>query len=226
MSAVPMQAAASEDCWARIGVSGDRSCGELARHVHCRNCPEYAAAARRNLERTVDPGYRAHWAAMLSQPPPAARTHDASALVFRVGREWLALPVALVASVAPLAPVHRLPHRGGGPLLGVVNVGGRLAPAVSLATVLGIDEDDAPLVSGRHVFARLLVLRPQGQRIALPVAELHGMVRYAGAGLLAPAATVGRAPPACVAGVIDAPGVRAGLLDADLLASILLELLR
>ena len=34
------------DCWNKIGVSGDLSCPELNTHIHCRNCPVFAAAAR------------------------------------------------------------------------------------------------------------------------------------------------------------------------------------
>ena len=64
-------------------------------------------------------------------------------MAFRVGTEWLAVPLALATEVAPLAPVHRLPHRDGGALLGVVNVGGRLLPAVSLARLMGVDTDTA-----------------------------------------------------------------------------------
>ncbi len=36
---------AIDDCWNRIGVRGDGSCPELKRHIHCRNCPVYSAAA-------------------------------------------------------------------------------------------------------------------------------------------------------------------------------------
>src|SRR3981081_1849213 len=42
--------AALDDCWNRIGVHGDRSCAELQRHIHCRNCPVFAAAARALLD--------------------------------------------------------------------------------------------------------------------------------------------------------------------------------
>ena len=34
---------AFDDCWNRIGISGDRSCPELVQHVLCRNCPVFEA---------------------------------------------------------------------------------------------------------------------------------------------------------------------------------------
>jgi chemotaxis-related protein WspD len=214
------------DCWRRIGVMGDRSCDELERHIHCRNCAVYAGAAQRNLQRPVDPGYREAWARELASPAPAPAAFDAAAMVFRIGAEWLAVPVALADAVAPPAPVHRLPHRSGGALLGVVNVGGRVLPAVSLAALLGIDTGAVPAPGGRHAFERLLVLCLRDQRIAVPVAEMHGILRYAAEGLRAPAATLGRLPAGLVTGVVTDGAIEAGLLDAAMLEQQVLGLLR
>ncbi len=218
---------ALDDCWRRIGVAGDRSCPELERHVHCRNCGVFAGAAQRSLQRAVEPDYREAWARELALPEPQAAAIDAAATVFRIGAEWLAVPVALAARVAPAAPVHRLPHRSGGALLGVVNVDGRVLPAVSLAPLLGIASGNAnaSAPSGRHAFERLLVLALRGQRIAVPVAEMHGILRYAAATIRPPAATVG-GHPALLAGVIADGAIEAGLLDGAVLERELLGVLR
>jgi chemotaxis-related protein WspD len=213
-------------CWKRIGVSGDRSCPELVTHVHCRNCPTYADAAQRTLHRPVDPAYRAASADYLRQSPGAAAPSDAGAMVFRIGREWLAVPASMAISVAPMAPAHRIPHRNADGLLGVVNVGGRLLPAVSLAAVLGIDDTDDDVVAGRHVFARLLVIDVQGQHCAAPVAELRGMVRYSAAGLAVPAPTVERPRPHHLAGVLAHASLQVGVLNGPVVARALAELLR
>jgi chemotaxis-related protein WspD len=234
----PASPAATPDaCWRSIGVAGDRSCAELARHVHCRNCPVMAGAARLNLQRPVEPGYREAAAEELARPRPQPTLTDAAAIVFRVGPEWLALPLALAASVAPLAPLQRLPHRHGerAALLGVVGVGGRLLPAVSLARLLGIGADEVAPPVGRHAFARLLVLADapadsaaagKGQSWALPVDEIHGVIRHARARMKPPAATVGQAPPPLVDGIIGDGAIEAGLLDAGLLMERLRGVLR
>lgn len=234
-------------CWRSIGVQGDRSCEALARHAHCRNCPVYGNAARHSLTRPVEPDYDEYWARELARPDAAADTSAASldaALVFRVGAEWLAVPLALAASVAPIAPVHRLPHRGGAhshhALLGIAAAGGKLLPAVSLARLLDIDSETVPATGGRHAFRRLLVLaEPGAPSFALPVDEVHGVLRHAPAALQPPAATVGRAPPPLLAGVLsgaldgtEAAGRAAagmagiGLLDAGALMAALKGLLR
>nr|WP_314539613.1 chemotaxis protein CheW [uncultured Massilia sp.] len=223
-----MNATAANDCWRRIGVAGDASCPELARHVHCRNCGSYAEAAQRSLQRPVDAAYRETWARELARPEPPPQATDSAAMAFRVGHEWLAVPLALAQSVAPLVPVHRLPHRSvpGGALLGIVNVGGRLVPAVSLARLLAIDTDGVPAPLGRHAFARLLVLAVRSQVFALPVDEVHGVVRYAGADVRPAAATVGQAPLPLLAGVVADSAIEAGLLDAARLEHQLEGLLR
>jgi chemotaxis-related protein WspD len=215
-----------QGCWNSIGVHGDRTCELLERHVHCRNCPTYSEAAQHTMQRPVDPAYRAFWAGQLRQPQEERPAGDATAMVFRIGAEWLALPTTMVLSVAPLAPVHRLPHRNKPGLLGVVNIGGRLGPAIALAPLLGIDETGAPEISGRHVFGRLLVASVEGHSCALPVAELHGIARYAASLLAAPAATVERPHPRHLDGVLAHDTMQVGVLNGALVAQRIAELLR
>ncbi len=215
-----------EDCWNRIGVSGDQSCPKLEQHVHCRNCEVYAGAARRNLQRPVTEGYREQWAEHFRQPQTEHARDDSSALVFRIGREWLALPSAVIEAVAPQAAPHRLPHRASAALLGVVNVGGKLYPAISLAALLGIDDADAPRASGRHTFARLIVARWEGQSYALPAADLHGIVRYPARSAKAPAATINKGIARYLTGVLTHKDMHIGVLDAPLVGHQMARLLR
>ena len=83
-----------DDCWNRIGIRGDQSCPKLPEYVHCRNCPVYASAARRLLDRLPPQveleGADAAGDAAATAGEPALRR--ASLLVFRLHREWLGLP--------------------------------------------------------------------------------------------------------------------------------------
>ncbi|MGZ3180818.1 MAG: chemotaxis protein CheW [Telluria sp.] len=206
---------ADERCWTTIGVHGDRSCPELATHVHCHHCPVFAGGARRSLQQPVPPGYRAEWAARLRASAPPAPDTSASVLGFRLGGEWLALPTATCLGVAPAAPAHRLPHRGGA-LLGLVNADGRLLPAVDLAALLGGVAPAAPPAPGtvpRPAFPRLLVFAWKGAAYAIPAAELHGVVRHAPAALLPPAASMNRGAVPFLAGVLPAGELSFGVLD-------------
>lgn len=226
MDNTPGEAVALVDCWNRIGVAGDQSCPKLAQHIHCRNCEVYAGAAQRNLQRPVSGAYREHWAAQFRGARQEAARADSAVLAFRIGREWLALPAAIIDSVAPQGPGHRLPHRSGAGLLGVVNVGGKLLPSISLASLLGIDEADAPKASGRHTFARLVVLQWEDQSYALPVADLHGIVRYAASSMAAPAATINKGLVRFLSGVLGVDGLHIGVLDAPLVGHQIARLLR
>src|SRR5471030_2636369 len=136
------------DCWNRIGVAGDQSCEKLTQCIHCRNCDVYASAAQGNLQRPVDAGYRRQWAEHFRQPLASGDKLDSSVLVFRIGREWLALPTTLFVSVAPQAKPHKLPHRNERGLAGIVNVGGTLYPCMALADLLGVDESDGEAATG------------------------------------------------------------------------------
>jgi len=214
------------DCWNSIGVSGDQSCPKLVGHVHCRNCEVYAGAAQRNLQRPVGSEYREEWASHFRLPEQARTANDSAALAFRIGREWLAVPAAMIASVAPTAPAHRLPHRNSGALLGIVNVGGKLLPSVSLAGLLGIDEREAAASVGRHTFARLLVMTFDEQSFAIPVADLHGIVRYASSAMKAPPTTINKGLVRFLTGVVTEGALHIGVLDAALVGHQMARLLR
>jgi chemotaxis-related protein WspD len=214
------------DCWNTIGVRGDLSCDKLATRTHCRNCEVYAGAAQRNLQRPVSEGYREQWADHFRQLQDTRARDDSAALVFRIGLEWLALPARMVDSVAPQAAPHRLPHRSGAGLLGIVNVGGKLLPSVSLARLLGIDDGEAQAVAGRHTFARLVVLNWEGQSYALPVADLHGILRYPASTLTTPAATINKGLVRFMTGVLAHKDMHIGVLDAPLVGHQMARLLR
>src|SRR5258708_6446608 len=114
------------DCWNTIGVRGDRSCAELTRHAHCRNCPVYAAAATELLRTAPCDGALEDRTSHLAQPKALDQGDVASVVIFRLADEWLALPTAAVAEVVNQKPIHTLPHRTGGLVLGITNVRGEL----------------------------------------------------------------------------------------------------
>lgn len=113
-----------DDCWNRIGVHGDKQCPLLVRHIHCRNCEVYAAAATRLLDR-----YALLDADELAPAPPPERVDGRSLLLFRLGEEWLALATACLAEVAPMQPVHSLPHQRSRVLQGVAMCAVHWCPA-------------------------------------------------------------------------------------------------
>ncbi|HCW19273.1 MULTISPECIES: chemotaxis protein CheW [Achromobacter] len=157
-----------DDCWNRIGIRGDKSCGQLPGHVHCRNCPVYAAAAKRILDRLPpQTDVQDH------EPEAVQGTQLSSLLVFRLGREWLGLPTRALDEVAGTRPVLTLPHRRDPAVMGVTNVRGTLTVCVSLARLLGLDAAVAD--TRERAAARMLIFGGAGRALVLPVDEVEGI---------------------------------------------------
>lgn len=201
-----------DDCWSRIGVLGDGSCAELKQHIHCRNCPVYARAGERLLDRPVSDAYRREWALHFSVPKRKLNPGSISLVLFRLGNEWLALPTQVFQEVVELRRVHTIPHRRQDALLGIVNVRGELLVAVSLAKVLGIGMPKEPPKS-----ARLLVSIWESQRIVFPVDEVHGVQRFDPEHLGEPPSTLAKSGSSYTRSVLHWENNLVCCLDTDLL---------
>jgi chemotaxis-related protein WspD len=203
-----------DDCWNRIGVFGDRSCPELTRVVHCHNCPVFAAAGRRFLDAPPPPGYLEQWADRLAEPEEEDAGERLGVLVFRIGGEWLALPVDVLVEVTAPRPIHRVPFRGG-LLAGLVNVRGELHLAVRMDQLLGI-RDAPPAADGagpRPGPPRLLVVRRGADTWVFPADEVDGVHRFPAAELAGVPPTLGRAAARFARGVFRHDGRAVGYLD-------------
>ncbi len=183
----------SGDCWNRIGVWGDRTCPELIPVVHCHNCPVFAAAGRRFLDTPPPAGYLEEWTERLIAPVEETATDLQSALLFRLGEEWLALRVQALLEVTNPRPVHRVPHRAG-LLAGLVNIRGELHLCVHLSRLLGIKTAGSvePPPDRQGGKARLVVVQSEGGRWVFPVDEVDQVYRFAPAELTGSPATLAR----------------------------------
>jgi chemotaxis-related protein WspD len=149
-----------------------------------------------------------------------------SVVVFRVADEWLALPTSVLRQIEDLRPIHALPHRRNRVVLGLVNVRGALTVAVSLGELLRVEPGAAKPAThtGTHAaastgsrsgaYARMLVAAHQCEPVALPVDEVHGVVRYADDALKPVPDTLTRASAMHAAGVLMWRGRTVGVLDA------------
>ena len=92
--------------------------------------------------------------------------------------------------------------------------------------LLGIDESEGEAAPHRHTFARVLLIRWEDQSYALPVADLHGIMRYASATVQAPAATINKGLSRFLSGVVSHQDMHIGMLDAALIGYQLARTLR
>jgi chemotaxis-related protein WspD len=161
-----------DDCWNRIGVDGDRTCPALEEHVHCRNCPVFARAARAFFDRRAPEGYLDEWADLLGRPSERGSVDEQALLVFRLGGEWLALSLSVVSEVTAPRPVHRVPHRTNRVFSGLVSLRGQLQLCVSLHGLLDVDPPDEPPAS-----PRLVLIRKDSETWAFAAEEVLGVHR-------------------------------------------------
>jgi len=176
-SATLESSAKAVDCWNRIGVTGDGSCAELATFVHCRNCPVYSAAGLRLLDRERPVDYQKYWTDYFAREKKSAAQARLSAVIFQVGAECLALSTRVFLEVAEPRPIHTLPHRRNGVVLGLTNVRGQLLVCISLGRLLGI-ERGLPLAVPGAPGQRLMVLESAGSSMTFPVDDVHGVHRF------------------------------------------------
>ena len=196
-------------CWNRIGVRGDRSCPELPKVTHCHNCPVFAAAGRRFLDAPSPLDYLDEWTRRLATSDDGEILDEFSVLVFRVGDEWLALPVTVLVEVTPPRTPHRIPHRAG-LLAGVVNIRGELHLCIRMDLLLGIGSSDG---QARSDNPRLIVLRRDSESWAFPADEVDQVRRLPGQSLTQPAPTLARSVAKLTRGVFASGEHSVGLLD-------------
>lgn len=169
------------------------------------------------LDREAPADYVREWSERIARPEETEKPDTRSALVFRIGQEWLALPPAIFQEVARNCPAHSLPHRADGVVLGVVSVRGGLFVCVSLATVLGIGGQAAAPAGPRREYGRVLVISRGGTGLAFPVDEVHGVIRYHPEDLLPLPATLTENAARHTLGLVPWQGRTVGCLDDELL---------
>lgn len=201
-------------CWKEIGTFGDRSCPELAALAHCRNCPVYAAAGRRLLDREFPDGYREEWTALLANHKDSGEVETFSTIVFRLREELLALKTVFFQQAAEAAVPHTIPLRTGEVFKGIINVNGELVLCVDVAALLGITGEEG-VTTVRKVYPRLVVVNREGQRFAFPTDEILGVHRFPLAAIQELPATVSRSIRALTAGILPWQGKTVGLLEEE-----------
>ncbi|MEI6430046.1 MAG: chemotaxis protein CheW [Pseudanabaena sp. ELA607] len=216
------------DCWNHIGVTGDRSCGELKNVIHCRNCPIYAAAGRGLLEQEAPPEYLKEWTEVLAKQPSTTvahphnllATHGAeslSVMIVRLSGEWFALPVRLLQEVTHPCIIHTLPHRSDDLFLGLVNIRGEILLCVSLRHLLDLPPQSASAVTNTVNTKRMLVLANGEHRWVFTVDEVCGVYRFTQDLIQSPPVVVAKAMESYTKGVVYWQNHQVNYLDTDLL---------
>jgi len=234
----PHQQLLTLHCWQEIGIYGDRSCEQLEKHLHCRDCPVYQNAGWKLLDHQAPQGYLAEWTERLEQPQDPGLSCGRPMIMFRVGHEWLVLSVQPISEIANVRPIHTIPHRSNQILLGLANIRGELPLCISMHRLLhSVDPDNeqkiarvSRLIAEENLeenasFGRLLVVRLQNGIRALWVDEVHSVVRIETEKMEPIPSTLKRNTQSILAGVYSLDGKSIGIIDEDKLALQLLKVL-
>lgn len=173
----------TDNCWSTIGVwsSVQEKCDRLKDVIHCRNCDVFSLAGREVLESQPPEDYLSQWQEKISNEKAEREKGDVGVMVFRLGKEWLGLPVEYLQEIVEERKVHKIPHNEGEHILGIVNIGGEINTCYSLMNLLEIEENPTKDI---NELQRLIVIAINGDRFVLPVCEVSGTARYSSGDLL------------------------------------------
>jgi chemotaxis-related protein WspD len=210
------------DCWNKIGVWGNSECAELKHLIHCRNCVVYSSAAAHLLGGELPKDYLEGWTTHFATTPKVESQEMQTALIFRIGAEWLALSPTNLQEIAESRPMHSVPQARSNILLGLANIRGELLICVALDRLLGLEKTELEKSrSNRTIYRRLIVAGREGSRFVFPADEVHAIHRFDPNELKGVPSTVARAQTTYLRGILLWENKSVGYLDDQLLFDML-----
>ena len=178
----------------------------------------FASPAAQLLDREVPESYVRQWTDIVAAEQEVVETNFKSVLIFRIGSEWLSLPTSVIKEIGQRSAVHRLPHRSGGIVRGIVSVRGEVLVCVALEALLGLEETRREAPSGSQAEKeRLVVCEVDGDRLAFVAKAVHGVYRYLPRNLRDIPATVARSAATFTIGILPWKADQTvGCLDPEL----------
>lgn len=209
------------DCWNTIGVwsKAESRCEKLNEVIHCRNCDRYSSAGRSMLERSLPDAYESNWAEVFSEKKQEQLAGGESVTIFRLGKEWMALPTKSIEEVTDVCSVHSIPHSNTPVLRGLVNLRGQLKICVSLGQLMEIGK--AQRYSGKatreRIYERMIAIKHNDSHYVFLVSEVSGTLNYNPDDLKSPPSTLSEATGSYTRGILEWKGNAVACLDAELL---------
>ncbi|GAB4521002.1 MAG: chemotaxis protein CheW [Anaerolineae bacterium] len=129
-------------------------------------------------------------------------------VIFRLGAERFGVDIAQVQGIERLQPITRVPQAP--PFIkGVINLRGQITPIMDLRQRFGFEEAEATKET------RLVVVMLRGQRMALLVDAVDGVLRVSADSIEPPSAWVASVDTSCVLGIAKTEQGLIILLDLD-----------
>jgi chemotaxis-related protein WspD len=173
----------------------DRLEPETAGNLHDQTRGAQDTATCRLLDRPLTDDLLREATEQVAQPRSQPNGEVASALLFRIGCEHLAVPATDVDRVTRVSVVRRIPHRGNRIIRGLCNIDGELVLCGSLSGLLELPEEVHQAESAANVSdeSRMVVLGPESNRWAVEVDCVLGLQHFETALCKSPPVTVRQA---------------------------------
>lgn len=166
------------DCWNRIGVwaKEGRSCPELEKNFHCRNCLVYIRAGRQKLNQPVPDDYDMAWIeTWLTKKNNVTLFQQQRLLIFRLGDDYFSLPLIQIREVLALKEPTQLPHTNHTVLRGLTHVRGEVCLYISLCGLLSMAQVS---IHGDIEGKRLIYTSVAEQAMVFAVESIYGIITY------------------------------------------------
>jgi chemotaxis-related protein WspD len=148
----------------------------------------------RLLDREIQQDYLADRTAHVAAERKSVEIGTTSVVIFRIWKEWFALPTTVFQEIGEYLGAHSIPHHNGGSLNGLTNIRGELVLSISLGHFFQMEKpSDATDGQANATRGRVLICGRDGHRFAFPVTEVHGVHKYLPANLRQVPATLARA---------------------------------
>ena len=158
-------------CWTKEGLWGDSSCPELAKRIHCYNCPVYSAAGKKLFDRRIPGEYAEEWSDEISVAESESDEKKNPYFLFKCEGENLAIDMKAISEVGRDRFVHKIPHKASAVISGLANINGELVIAVDIAKLFGLK----PSESARQESMRMIVCSSGDDKFAFRVEKISGM---------------------------------------------------
>jgi chemotaxis-related protein WspD len=171
------------------------------------------------LQRPITKDYQEEWTDVLMKYQEMLEAEKViSVVIFRLSKEWLALPTIFFKEVIQHRPIHHIPHRTGKILLGVVNLEGVLRLCIDLQHLLQITPCFVPCsLRGFHQSDRMIAIQKEGELWVFLADEIEGIDVWDLSLIENVPINMTKSAANYLKGMMNKGNKRVGLLDEELL---------